>query len=427
MTLARVAERSGLNVGYLSQIENDRASPSLAVLGQIAEALDVSPAWFLMNDVPPPRVVRAAERPVTATDGGRVEHVDGRTSRDVAILEVVGAPGSRVGAHAHPGDEHHIVLRGRMRLTQGEHSIEAGPGDYVRGTGRSRMTARSSATRRPRCCSSGSTRGREGFTRTIVSVTRQAVTYASYLKVPELLALQVERSAGTDGPEHDELLFIVIHQVYELWFKQVRHELLGVQRALESGDTDTALHLLNRVLKILKTLVAQVDVLETMTPLQFLSFRDRLESASGFQSGGFRQVEALLGIRDPAAAHAQPADSEARRAIEADQAGRSVWDSFLVYLGGRGHAVPPDIAVPDPRVQEIIVAVYRGDPDAALVAERLVDLDEGVQEWRYRHVKMVERTIGTKQGTGGSSGVEYLRATLFKPAFPDLWGIRSRL
>jgi tryptophan 2,3-dioxygenase len=258
-------------------------------------------------------------------------------------------------------------------------------------------------------------------------VTRQAVTYASYLKVPELLALQVERSVGTDGPEHDELLFIVIHQVYELWFKQVRHELRGVQRALESGDTDTALHLLNRVLKILKTLVAQVDVLETMTPLQFLSFRDRLESASGFQSGGFRQVEALLGIRDPSAAQAQPAGSEARRAIEADQAGRSVWDSFLAYLGVRGHAVPPDAAGPDPRVQEIIVAVYRGDPDAALVAERLVDLDEGVQEWRYRHVKMVERTIGTKRGTGGSSGVEYLRATLFKPAFPDLWEIRSRL
>jgi len=258
-------------------------------------------------------------------------------------------------------------------------------------------------------------------------VTRQAVTYASYLKVPELLALQVERSVGTDGPEHDELLFIVIHQVYELWFKQVRHELRAVQAALEAGDTDTALHLLNRVLKILKTLVAQVDVLETMTPLQFLSFRDRLESASGFQSGGFRQVEALLGIRDPAAAQAQPEDSVARRAIEADQAGPSVWDSFLVYLGGRGHAVPADAALPDPRVQEIVVAVYRGDPDAALVAERLVDLDEGVQEWRYRHVKMVERTIGTKTGTGGSSGVEYLRATLFKPAFPDLWEIRSRL
>ena len=258
-------------------------------------------------------------------------------------------------------------------------------------------------------------------------MTRRAVTYASYLKIPELLALQIERSGGPDGAEHDELLFIVIHQVYELWFKQVRHELRGVQRALETGDTDRALHLLNRVLKVLKTLVAQVDVLETMTPLQFLSFRDRLESASGFQSAGFRRVEAMLGLRDPASALAQPEDSEARRAIEADQAGPSVWDSFLAYLAQRGHAVPADATQPDERVQEVLVAAYRGDPDAAFVAERLVDVDEGVQEWRYRHVKMVERTIGTKQGTGGSSGVEYLRSTLFRPAFPDLWEIRSRL
>jgi transcriptional regulator with XRE-family HTH domain len=135
LTLARVAERSGLTVGYLSQIENDKASPSLAVLGQIADALDVSPAWFLMDDVPPPRVVRAAERPVTTADGGRIEYVDGRTSRDVSILEVTGRPGGRVGAHAHPGDEHHVVLRGRMRLVQGEHSVEVGPGDYVRWDG----------------------------------------------------------------------------------------------------------------------------------------------------------------------------------------------------------------------------------------------------------------------------------------------------
>jgi tryptophan 2,3-dioxygenase len=261
-------------------------------------------------------------------------------------------------------------------------------------------------------------------------VTRRAVTYASYLKVPELLALQVERSGDLGEAEHDELLFIVIHQVYELWFKQLRHELAGVQRALEAGDTDLALHLLNRVLKILKTLVAQVDVLETMTPLQFLSFRDRLESASGFQSAGFRQVEAMLGIRDPAAVAAQPEGSEARAAVEAAQAEASVWSSFLAFLAGRGHPIVADSAtpeVPDEAVQEALVLVYRGDPDAALVAERLVDLDEGVQEWRYRHVKMVERTIGTKRGTGGSAGVEYLRSTLFRPAFPDLWEIRSRL
>ena len=135
LTLARVAERTGLTVGYLSQIENDKASPSLAVLGQIADAIDVAPAWFLMDDVPPPRVVRKSERPVTARDGGRVEFVDGRTSRDVSILEVTGTPGGRVGAHAHPGDEHHVVLRGRLRLVQGEHTIDVGPGDFVRWDG----------------------------------------------------------------------------------------------------------------------------------------------------------------------------------------------------------------------------------------------------------------------------------------------------
>jgi tryptophan 2,3-dioxygenase len=258
-------------------------------------------------------------------------------------------------------------------------------------------------------------------------VTRRAVTYASYLRVQELLALQVERSAGADGPEHDELLFIVVHQVYELWFKSLRHELQGVQLALEEGDTDRALHLLNRVLKILKTLVAQVDVLETMTPLQFLSFRDRLESASGFESAGFRAIEAMLGSRERSVVEGQPEGSAARRTIEEAQAATSVWESFLGYLADRGHPVPADATVPDERVQEVLVAAYREDADAALVAERLVDVDEGIQEWRYRHVKMVERTIGTRQGTGGSSGVEYLRGTLFHPAFPDLWEIRSRL
>ncbi len=253
------------------------------------------------------------------------------------------------------------------------------------------------------------------------------MTYATYLKVPELLGLQVERSAGTDGPEHDELLFIVVHQVYELWFKSLRHELTGVQRALEDGDTDRALHLLNRVLKILKTLVAQVDVLETMTPLQFLSFRDRLDSASGFQSAGFRAIEAMLGSREVGAVDAQPEGSVARRAVVEAQAAPSVWDSFLGFLATRGHAIPDDATQPDARVQEVLIAAYHDDADAGLVAERLVDVDEGIQEWRYRHVKMVERTIGTKRGTGGSSGVEYLRGTLFTPAFPDLWEIRSRL
>jgi transcriptional regulator with XRE-family HTH domain len=134
-TLAQVAAQAGLNVGYLSQIENDKASPSLAVLGQLAEALEVPAAWFLMGDVPAPTVVRAGERPTVATELGRIEHVDGRASRDVTIIEAIAAPGGRVGMHAHAGDEHHIVLRGRFRMTQGDHTIDLGPGDYLRWDG----------------------------------------------------------------------------------------------------------------------------------------------------------------------------------------------------------------------------------------------------------------------------------------------------
>ena len=267
-------------------------------------------------------------------------------------------------------------------------------------------------------------------------MTKRAVTYTTYLAIDELLATQRPLSIGPDGrPEHDELLFIVIHQVYELWFKQLLHELAEVQRTMEAADTDRTLHLLNRILKILKTLVAQIDVLETMTPLQFLSFRDRLESASGFQSAQFREVEAVLGKREASAVAAQPEGSPARARLEAAQARRSLWDSVLGYLSGRGHPIAPAVLgrdvrrpiEPDESVQDVLVTVYRADADAALVAERLVDLDEGFQEWRYRHVKMVERTIGTKPGTGGSAGVDYLRRSLFQPAFPDLWEIRGRL
>jgi transcriptional regulator with XRE-family HTH domain len=136
LTLAGVAERSGLNVGYLSQIENDKASPSLNCLTSIAAALEVPAAWFLIEDVPAPVVIRKADRPVTVTGLGRIEDVDGRSSRDVTILEVQSTePGQRVGAHAHAGEEHHVILRGRFRMTQGEHVVEAGPGDYVRWDG----------------------------------------------------------------------------------------------------------------------------------------------------------------------------------------------------------------------------------------------------------------------------------------------------
>ncbi|MGH2761184.1 MAG: tryptophan 2,3-dioxygenase [Thermoleophilaceae bacterium] len=259
---------------------------------------------------------------------------------------------------------------------------------------------------------------------------QQALTYASYLCLDELLAAQRPRS-----DEHDEVLFIVIHQVYELWFKQLLHELRALQRRFEHGDGPHELHTLRRVRAILKTIVAQIDVLETMTPREFAGFRSRLESASGFQSAQFRELEAVLGRRDPDVLLRYPRGSAGYARIAAALEKPSVVDSFLRYLAARGYPVPAtalerDIATPlepSEAVQDVLLAVYRDEAEPAQVSESLVDVDEGLQEWRYRHVKMVERTIGDKPGTGGSPGAAYLRRTLFQPVFPDLWAIRNRI
>jgi tryptophan 2,3-dioxygenase len=259
-----------------------------------------------------------------------------------------------------------------------------------------------------------------------------AVTYGSYLRIDELLELQRPRS---EGPEHDELLFIVIHQVYELWFKEILHEIDRVAVLLETDDSHRAQHTLKRVLTILKVLVAQLDILETMTPLEFLTFRERLEAASGFQSDQFRQLEFALGRKSRATIDRFPAGSRARRALDARYARPTIWDAFLRYLSREGYEVPAaalarDVTSdvePSDALQAILIKIYRTDPKNSEMCERLVDLDEGVQEWRYRHVKMVERTIGVKMGTGGSSGAAYLRSTVGTPLFPDLWAIRSRL
>lgn len=259
-----------------------------------------------------------------------------------------------------------------------------------------------------------------------------AVTYGSYLRVDELLDLQQPRSTG---PEHDELLFIVIHQVYELWFKEVLHEIDYVRRLFERDEPHRAQHSLKRILTILKVMVAQLDILETMTPLEFLSFRERLEAASGFQSDQFRQLEFVLGRKLPETMARFPEGSRARCALERRFHEPTLWDGFLRYLAREKYRVPQsqlsrDVTKPiepSPEIQEILIEIYRKDVKNAEICERLVDLDEGVQEWRYRHVKMVERTIGVKPGTGGSSGAGYLRTTVGAPLFPDLWEIRSRL
>lgn len=270
---------------------------------------------------------------------------------------------------------------------------------------------------------------------------KKAITYISYLKVDELLSLQQPESDG----EHDEMLFIVIHQTYELWFKQILHEIAALQTSLEAGKTHRSLAILGRVRTIMKTCVSQLDILETMTPLQFNTFRGRLQSSSGFQSAQFREVEAVLGRRDQAGAGAEKhtgmgmaehliPGSPARARVEAAMKRRSLWDSTLIYLESRGHKMPAEVMNRDVSigytdhagVQVVLLEVHRNDAEAAMVCEALVDLDEGLQEWRYRHVKMVERTIGHKMGSGGSSGVGYLSSTLFRPVFADLWAIRSR-
>jgi tryptophan 2,3-dioxygenase len=259
-----------------------------------------------------------------------------------------------------------------------------------------------------------------------------SVTYGSYLAVDELLDLQRPRS---EGPEHDEMLFIVIHQVYELWFKQLLHEVDRVIVLLDKGELHRAQHSLKRILTILKVLVAQLDILETMTPLEFQSFRQRLEAASGFQSDQFRQLEFVLGNKSQPAISRFAADTRARKALEARYGQPTLWDAFLKYLSREGYSIPGeqlsrDVTAriaPSPELQATLIEIYRKDPKHADMCERLVDLDEGLQEWRYRHVKMVQRTIGAKIGTGGSSGAQYLATTLMTPIFPDLWEIRSKL
>jgi tryptophan 2,3-dioxygenase len=258
----------------------------------------------------------------------------------------------------------------------------------------------------------------------------KALTYTSYLALDEIL--------GTQRPlsdEHDEILFIVVHQVYELWFKELLHELAHLQQLLEGGQGPQALSTLKRILTILKLIVAQIDVIETLTPAQFLSFRDRLESASGFQSAQFREIEAVLGRRDRNVLAAYEKGSAPYMRIGAALGRRSLYDSFLRYLALRGYEIPADrlerdVILPVEEsggVQAAVLAAYRDDGEAAQVCERMVDLDEGFQEWRYRHVKMVERTIGSRSGTGGSPGARYLHTTLNQPMFPDLWSVRSEL
>ena len=258
------------------------------------------------------------------------------------------------------------------------------------------------------------------------------LTYSNYLKIDELLSLQEYRS---ESREHDEMLFIIIHQTYELWFKQILHEFGKLRKDLHKGETWTSVKTLRRVLTILKTMVAQIDILETMTPLEFNSFRGFLDEASGFQSVQFREVEILCGLRSTHILKVHEDQPQYVERMETRMEEPTLWESFCTYLQKNGYDVGDPVRQNEngllyetsDRLQKTLIEIMKDDPETAMLCELFVDFDEGMQEWRYRHVKMVERTIGNKMGTGGSDGVGYLRSTLHQRIFPDLWEIRSEI
>lgn len=262
-------------------------------------------------------------------------------------------------------------------------------------------------------------------------LNEDSITYSSYLGIDALLSLQQPRSTPA---EHDEMLFIVIHQTYELWFKLLIHELEKVMHDFSHNDIYGALHTLKRCQTVMKTLVGQLDILETMTPRSFSSFRDRLDKASGFQSYQFRSFEFLLGYKRPGFIEYFQHDEHARNILLRRLAAPSLMDHFYTFLAHRGAKLPEGLEQRDPTepnkanelVQEAIYQLYQAAPETGLLFELMMDFDEGLQEWRYRHVIMVARTIGEKQGTGGSLGVDFLKKSLFNPIFPDLWAIRHR-
>jgi len=258
------------------------------------------------------------------------------------------------------------------------------------------------------------------------------LTYADYLHVEELLALQHPRS---DPPEHDELLFIVVHQAYELWFKLLLHELDKVKEDLAAGRLYPAISTFKRLRTVMKVAVEQVDIVETLTPMSFASFRDRLDKASGFQSSQFRELEFTLGYKRADMLKFHPAGTPAHARLVKRLNEPSVVDAFYLFLQLHGVAIPEALlsrdrtlpTVADETVEDGILRLYKSEPNLEILFELMTDFDEGFQEWRYRHIKLVERTIGSKKGTGGSLGVEFLKLSLFHPVFPDLWAIRHRL
>jgi tryptophan 2,3-dioxygenase len=262
---------------------------------------------------------------------------------------------------------------------------------------------------------------------------RDRVTYGGYLQLDQLLSAQKPMS---DPPHHDEMLFIIQHQVSELWLKLLVHELRAAIANLRRDDVNSCLKVLARVKQVQRQLFEQWAVLETLTPSEYLEFRHVLGPASGFQSLQYRLVEFLLGNKNEKMvavfAHVPAQQAELRAALDAP----SLYDEFLMFLARKGHAIPQECLHPDwsqphqsnPALIEPLRRIYE-QPEQYWaeyhLSEQLVDVEEGFQLWRFRHMKTVERIIGYKRGTGGSSGVAFLKKALELTFFPELLEVRT--
>ena len=271
----------------------------------------------------------------------------------------------------------------------------------------------------------------------IVTDLADRLSYGGYLRLDQLLAAQQPLSRGADGaPRHDEMLFIVQHQVSELWMKLLVHELTAAIRFVRADALEPCFKILARVKLIQKQLFEQWAVLETLTPSEYDAFRPALGTASGFQSAQYRALEFLLGSKNAAMLDVFRHDDAAFAALDALLRAPSLYDEFLRHLARRGLPVPAacierDFTQPyrrQPDLVPVLRTIYEAPRqwwDAYDMCEKLVDVEEGFQLWRFRHMKTVERIIGHKTGTGGSSGVAYLKRALDQPFFPELIDVRT--
>ena len=261
------------------------------------------------------------------------------------------------------------------------------------------------------------------------------LNYNSYLKIPELLGIQQELS---DPPHHDEMFFIIIHQATELWFKELLHESGLLVKAFKNGAVSQALKVLKRNCAIMELLEKQINLLSTLTPVEFAGFRDKLMPASGFQSIQFRQFEFTYGLKDDFFLNFFPEESEMWSTLTVLKKKPTVYDAFFQALTKEGYEVPKSVLNRDvskayesnSEVIALLKGIYEKPKDNyhwVLLLEALADFDEKVMKWRSTHILMVERTIGKKMGTGGSTGYEFLRKRLEYRFFPEVWELRTTI